>query len=164
MRDAFEVIAQAMCEIVERIDAPLRAGLVVIGVADAVKQGVAQPDIGRRHIDLGAERTGAVGEFAGSHPLEEHEVFLNATVTERTVFARLVGRAAVSVGVGRVEIADVGLATLDEFQGAGVEGVKVVAGKKRFDGGCAKRSGGGVVICMAVDGASFDGGAFWLEA
>ena len=35
VRDAFDVIAQAMREVIHRIDAPLRTGLMMLGVFDA---------------------------------------------------------------------------------------------------------------------------------
>ena len=47
VRDAFQVVAEAMREIVERVDAPLVARVMVRGVADAVEQRIAQPDVGR---------------------------------------------------------------------------------------------------------------------
>ncbi len=46
MRDAFDVIAQAVREIIHRIDAPFVAGVMMLGVLDAVEQGIAQPDVG----------------------------------------------------------------------------------------------------------------------
>ena len=55
VRDAFDVIAQAMREVVHRIDAPFVAGVMMRGVPDAVEQRIAQPDVGRRHVDLRAQ-------------------------------------------------------------------------------------------------------------
>ena len=52
MGDAFDVIAQAMGQVVHRINAPFVSGMVMIGVADAIEHGIAQPDIGRVDIDL----------------------------------------------------------------------------------------------------------------
>ena len=53
--DALDIIAQAMGEIIHRIDAPFGAGVVMFGVADAIEQRVAQPDIGRAHVNFGAQ-------------------------------------------------------------------------------------------------------------
>jgi hypothetical protein len=47
---------------------------VVRGVADAVDGRVAQVDVGRGHVDPGAQDVGAVGELAGLHALEEVHV------------------------------------------------------------------------------------------
>jgi hypothetical protein len=45
VRDALNVIAQAVRVIVQRVDAPLVAGVMVRRMADAVQHGVAQPDV-----------------------------------------------------------------------------------------------------------------------
>ena len=71
VRDAFEVIAEAVRVIVKRVDAPRVAGVVVRYMADAVEQRIAQPKIGRGHVDFGAKRAGAVGELAGFHAAEK---------------------------------------------------------------------------------------------
>src|SRR5439155_25765258 len=42
MRDPFNVIAQAMSEIVQWIDAPFIAGMMMLGVADAIEHWIAQ--------------------------------------------------------------------------------------------------------------------------
>ena len=52
--NALDVITQAVREVVHRVDAPPAAGVVMLGVADPVEHRVAQPDIGRRHVDLRA--------------------------------------------------------------------------------------------------------------
>ena len=88
----------------------LLAGVMMLGVADAVEHRVAHPDVGRGHVDLRAQRAGAVGELAGLHPGEEVEVLLDGAVAERAFLAGAVGRAAIFVGVLGREVADVGLA------------------------------------------------------
>jgi hypothetical protein len=75
-----EVVAEAVGVVVERVDAPLVAGVVVGDVADAVEERVAQPDVGRGHVDPGAEGAGAVGELACAHALEEVEVLGDGAV------------------------------------------------------------------------------------
>jgi hypothetical protein len=89
--DALEVVAQAVGIVVERVEAPLVAGVVVGDVADAVEQGIAQPHVGRGHVDLTAQRARAVGKLAGLHPREQVEVLRDAAVAERAVLARRVG-------------------------------------------------------------------------
>ena len=71
VRDALDGIRLAMREVVHRIDAPFVAGAVMLGVQDAVHHGIAQVEIGRRHIDFRPQNARAIGEFAGSHALEQ---------------------------------------------------------------------------------------------
>ena len=54
----------AVREVVHRIDAPLVAGAVMLGVQDAVHHRVAHVQIGRGHVDLGAQ----VREPSGNSP------------------------------------------------------------------------------------------------
>ena len=51
-------------KIIHGINAPVIAGAVVVGVQDAVHHRVAHIQIGRGHIDLCPQHTGAVREFA----------------------------------------------------------------------------------------------------
>ena len=95
MRDAFDGIRLAVGEIVARIDAPGLAGARMLGMQDAVEHRIAQIDIARGHVDLGAQHAGMVGELAGAHAAEQIEVLLDAAVAERAVLARLGQRAAV---------------------------------------------------------------------
>ena len=132
VRDAFDVIAQAVREVVHRVDAPLGASMMMLGVADAVEDRVAHPDVRRRHVNLRAQRARAIREFAGLHPGEEIEVLLDGAGAERAVLARAVGCAAVRVGVLGGEIIHVGHALLDELQGVFVGLVEVIAGVERL--------------------------------
>ena len=56
--------------VVHGIDAPLVPGAVMLGMQDAVHHRVAHIEVGRRHVDLGAQNLGAVGELARLHALE----------------------------------------------------------------------------------------------
>ena len=58
---ALDRIRQSVGEIVQRVDAPVVAGIVMGDVADAVQHRVAQVDVGRGHVDLGAQHVFAVG-------------------------------------------------------------------------------------------------------
>ncbi len=119
-------VRQRVRVVVHRIDAPRVAGAVVVGVADAVQHRIAQVDVGRGHVDLGAQHVGAVGELAGAHAAEQVEVLLDAAVAVRAVGAGLGERAAVGADlVGRVRV-DVGLATSDQLLGILVELLEVV--------------------------------------
>ena len=178
--DALDVVAQAVGVVVERVDAPLVAGVVVGGVADAVEQRVAQPDVGRGHVDLRAEGAGGVRELAGAHALEEVEVLCDRAVAEGRLAARLVGRAAVFVGLLRREVADVGLTAADHLQGVLIELVEVVRREKRLQlhGGFRRvrvggllggslvvaHNGGHVEVGLAADSLRGGRGAVGLEA
>ena len=66
-------------EVVHRVDAPLVAGAVMLGVQDAVHHRVAHVQVGRGHVDLGAQRARAVGKLAGLHALEQVQVLFHAS-------------------------------------------------------------------------------------
>ena len=94
MRDALDRVGLAVGVVIARIDRPGGAGARMGGVEDAVKHRIAQIDVARSHVDLGAQDAGAVRELAGPHPAEEVEIFLHRAVAERAVPARLGQRAA----------------------------------------------------------------------
>ncbi len=98
MGDALDGVGLAMREVVARIDFPRRAGARMRRVQDAVEHRIAQIDVARGHVDLGAQHARAVGEFAGAHAAEQVEVLLHAAVAERAVLARLGQGAAVVRG------------------------------------------------------------------
>ena len=56
VRDALERVLEAVREVVERVDAPRVAGAVVMRVLDAEDRRVAHLHVGRRHVDLRAQR------------------------------------------------------------------------------------------------------------
>jgi hypothetical protein len=53
--NAFQRIADAVGEVVHRVDAPLVAGLMMFGKLNAVQHRIAHHDKRRRHIDFGAQ-------------------------------------------------------------------------------------------------------------
>ncbi len=85
--DAFDPVALAVRPVVHGIDAPFVAGAVVGGVEDAVHDRVAQVDVGRGHVDFGAQDFRAVGELTGFHALEQVEVFFGRPIAGRARFA-----------------------------------------------------------------------------
>ena len=95
---------------------------------DAVHHRVAQVEVRRRHVDLGAQRARAVGELAGAHALEQVEVLLDGAVAVRAFLAGLGQRAAVLADLLGGQVADVRLARLDQLHGPVVELVEVVGG------------------------------------
>ena len=128
VRDAFDVIAQAMGEVVHRVDAPSAAGVMMVGVSNAIEQGIAHPDVRRGHVNLRAERTFAVGKLTVLHAREPVEIFLDAAVAVRA----FLGVAAVLVGFVRCQVADIGVALFNERNGVRVNLFKIVARVKWF--------------------------------
>ena len=131
--DAFDVIAQAMGEIVHRINAPLVAGVMMLGVPDPVEHRVAQPDVGRRHVDLRAQRAGAVGKLAGFHARKKVEVFLDGAIAKRHLLspgARDIRRCLRASDRRRR------LCLLDELDREFVELVEIVGGVERLRLAC----------------------------
>ena len=70
MGHALEVIAQAMREIIQRVNAPRIPRVVMRRMADAVQHRVPHPDIRRPHVDPRPQRPRAVREFSRPHPRE----------------------------------------------------------------------------------------------
>ena len=130
--DALQVVAQAMGEIVHRINAPFAAGMMMLGVADAVEDGIAHPDVGGGHVDFGPQRARAIGKFARLHPLEKVEGFLDAAFAPGALLAGAVRRAAIGVGVFGGKIADVGLALLNQGNGVLIDFIEIIRGVKRL--------------------------------
>ena len=126
--DALDGIALPVRVVVHGVDAPLVAGAVMLGVEDAVHDGVAHVEVGRRHVDFGAEGAAAIGELAGLHAGEEVEIFFDAAIAVGALLAGFGGGAAVLADLVGGEVADVGLAGFDELDGPIVELAEVVGG------------------------------------
>ncbi len=137
--DAFEVVAEAVGEVIHRVDAPSRAGVVVLGVADAVEHRVAQPDVRRRHVDLRPKGARAVGKLAVLHADKQVQVLRHGTVAEGTFPARPIRRAAEFIRVLRREVAHVRQALPGELERVFVELVEIVGGVKWLQRGGGRR-------------------------
>src|SRR5574344_2788463 len=85
MCNALKIIALTMCIIVHWVNAPFVACTVMFFVHKTVHQRVAHMHIRRSHVDFCPQPSFAVLEFAILHALEQVEVFLNRTVTERAL-------------------------------------------------------------------------------
>ncbi len=127
MGDAFEVIAQPMREIVERINAPLVSGLMMGGVPDAIENRVAHPNVRRLHVDPGAQSPRAVGKLTCFHPREQIEVFFYRAVAKRSISPE----PPVFVGLSRRHVADVGFAFTHELLSEFVNLIEVIRSKER---------------------------------
>ena len=126
VRNAFQRVGQAVRKVVHGIDAPLVAGPVVFGMADAVQRGVTHDHIGRGHVDLGAEHMLPVGELAAAHPAEQTEVFLYPTVPVWAFRARLRQRAPAGADFLSALAVHIRLAVTDELLGERIQLIEVV--------------------------------------
>ena len=61
-----------MGEIIHGVDAPCIAGGLVAFVFDSVEDGIAHVEVGRGHVDFGAEDVFAVGEISIAHLMREN--------------------------------------------------------------------------------------------
>ncbi len=131
VRDSLDGVLEPVRPIVHRVDAPRIAGAVVRGVQDAVHDRVAQVEVGRGHVNPGAERPRAVRELAGAHLRKEVQVLLDGAVAVRAVLARPGQRAAMGADLVGGQVADVGLALSDQLHGPFVHPLEVVRGEKQ---------------------------------
>ena len=128
MRDALDRVRLAVREIIGRVDAPCRAGARVRGMQDAVEHRVAQIDVARGHVDLGAQHPGAVRELARAHAAEQVEVLGRAAVAVGAVAAGLgQGAARGAHLLGRL-VVDIGVAGADQVLGPAVELLEIIRG------------------------------------
>ena len=126
MGDALDRVRLAVGEIVARINTPGGAGARMLGVEDAIHHRIAQIDIARRHVDLGAQHARAVGKFAGPHAAEQIEILLDGAVAERAVLARLGQGAAGRAHLIGALIVDIGFAGADQDRGPFVEPLEII--------------------------------------
>ena len=71
VRDPLQIVADGMRIVVHGIDAPLVPRPVMGRTQNAVDDGIAQVDVGRRHVDLRAQALLAVRILARLHLTEE---------------------------------------------------------------------------------------------
>ena len=80
MGDPLNGIFQRMSKIVQRIDAPLIAGIVMFCMTDPVNGRIAHVHIRVCHVDLGTENFAAVGELTVFHAFKKIQVFFHRAV------------------------------------------------------------------------------------
>ena len=126
--DALDGVLNGVSKVVHRVDAPLIALTVMLGILDAVDGRVTQIHIGAGEVDLGAKGLLALLELARTHPAEQVEVLFRAAVAPRRGaggLARVI--AAVLAHLIAGQIIDVSPALKDELLGVLVALVEVVA-------------------------------------
>ncbi len=89
----------------------------MLGVKDAVHDGVPQVQIRRSHIDLGPQSARAVGKFAGLHAREQIQVFFDRSVAIGALLARLGPCAALLPQLIRRQVVDIRFARADQLYG-----------------------------------------------
>ena len=85
MRNTFQRIADAMCEVVHRVDAPLDASLVVFSKFHAVQHRIAHYDKWLRHVDIRTQAGLTFFNTTGTLFFEQRQVLFNAAVAVRAV-------------------------------------------------------------------------------
>ena len=123
--DALQGVLDGMGEVVHGIDAPFGALAVMLNVADAVDDRVAQVEIAACQVDLCPEGSGALGEFTLAHPLEQVQIFLDGAVTVGGD-GGLADVAAVFPELVRRQVADVGQTLFDQLHGVFVVFFKII--------------------------------------
>jgi len=86
---------------------------------NTIQYGIAEIDIARSHIDLGAQHARTITKFTPTHPLKQTEVFVDRPIPKRTVAPRFRQGATIGTHVVRAEIIDVGFTDLNEVYRTG---------------------------------------------
>ena len=117
MGDPFKRILDRMGEVVHWINAPLIAKMIVRDVANTVKDGIAEMDVGRSHIDLGSQTPFPVGVFTGLHIPENLKIAFDARLAPGRRLPGTFGNAAIFLPLLLCEIAAISFTRLDEILG-----------------------------------------------
>ena len=89
MRDVLERVLDRVRVRVHRVDVPLVAGAVVLGVLDAVDRRVAHVDVRRLHVDLRAQHVGTVRMLAVAHLAKQLQALVHRALSMRRLDAML---------------------------------------------------------------------------
>jgi hypothetical protein len=95
---------------------------------DTIERGIAQIDVGRRHVDLRPQRVGAVGEFPVPHAAKQVEVLGDGPVPVRRLAPGIGQGAAVLPDLVRRQLVHVRQPLADKLDGPLVELLEVVRG------------------------------------
>src|SRR5215468_9432013 len=126
MRDVLDGVRLAMRIVVARINLPLGTGARMRRVENPVHHGIAQIDIPRCHVNLGAQNTRTVWKLAGPHAAEQVKVLFNTAVAEWTVLPWLGERATIDAHVVWALIVYISFARPDQILRPGIELLKIV--------------------------------------
>ena len=93
---------------------------------NAVHHRIAHVQVGRRHIDFGAQHARAVGKFTRLHPFEQVQVFLDASIAVRARFPGFRQGAPVLTNlIGRL-IVHIRFAGFDQLDGPCIHAVEII--------------------------------------
>ena len=92
----------------------------------AIQHGIAEIDIARSHIDLGAQHARTITKFTRTHPLKQIEVFVDRPIPKRTVAPQFRQGATIGTHVVRAEIIDVGITDLNEVHRPGEKLLEII--------------------------------------
>ena len=121
-------IGNRVGEVIHRVDAPLVTGLVMVCVADTVKNRIPQVDIGRGHINLGPQHQLTVLVFAITHITEQLETFFYRAIPIRAVPARSLQGTTELRHLVCCQRTDIGLALCNQLFGEVIDGIEVIRG------------------------------------
>ena len=139
---------------VHRVDAPAVAGVVMRRPLDAVDHRIAQVDVRARHVELGAQHGGAVGELAGLHLSQPCQVLGRRALAERAVLPRRREVAAVRPDLVGALLVDVSETGADQGLGGAVHEVEIVAREVEVRGRRLVRPSG--LGCVPVEAEPAD--------
>ena len=131
MRDAFNGVREAMGEIIHRVNAPLVARAIMMGVSDSIQDRIAHDHVRRRHVDSGPQDMRAVLKLAGSHPRKEIETLADRPVPIGTLATVLGNSPSVLANLAFSRAVNVCLPTLDELYRVVVQPLEVIRGVER---------------------------------
>ena len=124
--DILNRVALTVCVVVHRVDAPLVACAVVLGVQNTVHNRVTEEHIRVRHINLCTQHLLAIGKLAGTHTLEQVQVLLYRTVTPRRWLSGLGNSTTIQSNLLLCLVINIRQALLDKDNRPLVELVEVV--------------------------------------
>ena len=164
MGDALDGVLDGVGKVVHRVDAPLIALTVMLGVLDTVDGRVTHIHVGAGEVDFSAEGLFAFLELTCTHPAEEVEVLFRGAVAPRRGTGGLACvAAAVLAHLVAGQVIDICLALEDELLGILIALVEVVAAVEDA------AVGGGTQPVQVLDDAvdillTFTGGVGVVEA
>ena len=126
MRYVFDGVLYRMCEVIQRINAPLIALAMVFGVQNAVNYGIAHIDVGRSHVYFCPQHQRSVAHQSVFHVVKQLQTLLYRAVAVFAFHARLRKSAAHFLHLFGRHVVDVSLALFDELDGALVHSVEII--------------------------------------
>ena len=131
VRNPLNRIALAVRVVIHRVDAPLIARPMMLGVQNAVHHRVAHVEVRRRHIDLRPQRAAPIRKLARPHPRKQLPILRHAPVAKRARFPRFRRRAARLAHLLRRQIANISLPVLNQLHRPIMQLAEVIGGVEK---------------------------------